>query len=115
MHEKTAHAGIALSTSIAGWLQLGILVRKIIVQKHLTFDPLLQRNLQLILLACAALTLVLMVCSIVFMPHFIGAPFYRLAAIIVTLIFGMGAFLALIFGTGVLKIKELKQSFLGEK
>jgi putative peptidoglycan lipid II flippase len=110
-----AHTGIALATSIAGWLQLAILARLIHTRRHLHFDAQMRRNIVRILIACTAMGVVLLACHIFGLHYFMQGGIMRMAALAVTMALGGFMFAGLILALKVINLSYIKQSLKGEQ
>jgi putative peptidoglycan lipid II flippase len=109
-----AHTGIALATSIAGWLQLAILARLIHTRRHLHFDSQMRRNIVRIFIACTAMGVVLLACHIFSLHYFMAGGIRRMAALVVTMALGGGLFAGLILALKVINLSQIKQSLKGD-
>lgn len=112
--EKLQHTGIALATSIAGWIQLTILGWMIFKRQELSFDLQLKRHLGIIIVACLVMAVGLSVAQGYLLPYIQQGGWIRFLAVLIVCSVGGILFLGLIFGLKVLNLKSLKQSFKGD-
>ncbi len=112
---SVAHVGIALATAIAGWLQVAILAGLIHRRKNLHFDAQMQRNLLRIVIACAVMAVVVVVCHVGLFSLFQESGFKRMAALAVTLAASGIAYASFIILLKVIDLAHIKQSLAGEK
>ena len=105
------HVGIALATSIAGWVNAGMLWARLKAQGDFRADRRLNRNLPLIAIASAIMGALVLAMLGPLVPYMAaGQPLatrvLALAALVGT---GALAFAALIVGTGVLGLDQIRR------
>ncbi len=105
------HVGIALATTLAAWVNAGMLF--FTLRRHGDFlsDPRLTRNLPLILLACLAMGAVVYPVLVWLTPYLASDVrlSIKVAALTAVVGTGMAVFAMLIIVTGVLSITQLKR------
>lgn len=108
-------AGIAVSTGLVGWLQLALLYRGVKKSTSLRFDAQFKSSFFKIVFA----TLLMAVFLLVFDKYYgvnnnlsDGTKIIRLCILV---FIGMGIYAAGIFGTGAIKISEIKKLFIRKK
>lgn len=108
------HAGIATATSIAGWVQVGILVHNLYKRDELRFDANLKKNMVKIAIATLVMTITLLVGNVATATMFAMGGIKALLAL--TMIIGIAGslYLALIFVTKVIDLKNIRESFKGQ-
>jgi putative peptidoglycan lipid II flippase len=110
-----AHAGIALATAIAGWVQVAILVIILHKKNDLNFDAVLKKNIMRILSATIAMAVILYAMHTALHTWFDIVGIKALLALAATAGLGGGVYLLLIFGQKVVDLKSIKQSFKGQQ
>ncbi len=97
-----AHVGIAIATTVAGWVNAVSLLVLLLRRGHFMFDTRARRNLPRIGLAAIGMGLVLQLLQIVLAPALIGPPLVRVGALAVLVAAGLATFalLALTFRIG---------------
>ena len=97
-----AHVGIALATTVAGWVNALTLLALLIGRGHFRFDSRSRRNLPRVGLASLGMALVLAVLQTLLGPALSGQPVIRLGALAALLAAGLASFvlLAVAFGVG---------------
>ena len=95
-----AHVGIALATTIAGWINALTLLALLIRRGHFHFDERARRNLPRVGLAALGMGLVLEILQSVLAPALAGSSIARIGALAVLIATGLAAFalLALVLG-----------------
>src|SRR6516162_829422 len=96
-----AHVGIALATTVAGWLNALVLLVLLIRAGHFGFDRRAQRNLPRIAAAALAMGVVLAAMRITLAPMLVGHAMAQLGALAVLVCAGLATFSALALGLGV--------------
>jgi len=107
------HVGIALATSLAGWVNAIMLWRKLAVRGDFETDARLRRNLPLMALASIVMGLVVLALIPWLRPYFIPTQSAIVQAIALCLAVGAGAlvYAAIILGTGVMRADQLSRFF----
>lgn len=104
-----AHVGIALATTIAGWIQVFILGSFIHRKNHLNYDAVLKKNMMYIILASIVMGVVLMAIQYFMAFWLSGESFGKLLIAMLTLVGCGGAvYGALVLAFGVLDMQMLK-------
>lgn len=106
-----AHVGIAFATSIAGWVQVGILAYLLHKRNDLDFDTMLKENLTRILIACTMMSLVLLGCYMALKGWLAVSGIKALISLGLTVALAGCTYLGLIFAQKVVDVKNIKQSF----
>lgn len=109
-----AHAGIALATAMAGWVQVIILTVILHRKNDLDFDTMLKKNLLRIFLATLVMSAILFGFHTGMAAWFAAGSIKALLALGITITVGGIAYLGLIFVQKVIHLKTLKQSFKGQ-
>jgi len=107
-------AGIAFATSIAGWVQLLILIVILHRRDELDFDALLKKNLLRIGVATVAMCALLFGLQEFFAGYFDAGHIKALLALTIIVAVSGGAYLALIFMQKVIDITNIKASIKGQ-
>jgi putative peptidoglycan lipid II flippase len=105
------HVGIALATTVAGWVNALMLWGALLRRGHFIADARLARNLPLMLLASAAMG------SVVYVAMTLGAPFLeppapfwvRIAALAALIGLGAAVYGLLILATGVMTLAQFRR------
>jgi putative peptidoglycan lipid II flippase len=107
------HVGIALATSLAGWVNALLLWRRLVALDQLEVDARLRRNVPLIALASLAMGLMVATLAPALGPYMAAsAPLAtRVTALALLVGAGVGVFAALILATGVLRADQLGRFF----
>lgn len=105
------HVGIALATSIAGWINAVMLWRRLAAQGDFASDRRLARNVPLIAVASIVMGIVVAALLGPLAPYLAtGAPLATRVAALAGLIGAGGAvFAAIVVGTGVLGLEQLRR------
>ena len=105
------HVGIAIATSIGGWVNAALLVMTLARSGDYQADRRLIRNAWLILLASVVMGAVLIAVLPVLEPHFASSQklAHRGSALAVLVVAGLAAYGVMILATGVLKIGQLRR------
>lgn len=103
--------GIAVATTLGGWLNAGLLWSTLAQRGHFLADQRFKRSLAMIVLASLVMAAVLYAAAIVLAPWFnAGHPFYvRGAALAALVTAGMLTYAIMILATGTLRIDQLRK------
>ena len=101
-----AHVGIALATTLAGWLNVGLLALVLARRGFLKPDRRLKRNLPLSILACAGMAAVLWSLEREVAPLFDGGTGERVAALAALVGAGLASYGALAAAAGLLPLRS---------
>jgi len=106
------HVGIALATTIAGWLNALLLWGMLIRSGDFSWDGRLVRNLPIVLVASLTMGAALWYVMAYLAPHLIyGAPLWeRVSALAVLVAGGAAIFFAIVTATGVLRLSMIRRS-----
>ena len=106
------HVGIAAGTTMAGWLNAGLLGFTLTRRGHFHSDPQLQRNLRLIIAASLAMGLVLIGADHLTAALFNNSYPVLFRSLVLAMLVGIGAgvYFGITYATGVFRPRELKQS-----
>jgi putative peptidoglycan lipid II flippase len=110
------HLGIAVATTLGGWLNAGLLFTTLVRRGHFRADARLRRALPLIVLSSAAMGLYLWLASDTFGEIF-GATtpsLVRFAALGALVTSGLAVYALAVFATGALDMRQLR-GFLGRR
>ena len=107
------HLGIAVATTLGGWLNAGLLFTTLVRRGHFHADARLRRALPLIVLSSVAMGLYLWFASDTFGDTFGAAThsLVRFAALAVLVTSGLAVYTLAVFATGALDMSQLR-SFL---
>jgi putative peptidoglycan lipid II flippase len=105
-----AHVGIALATSIAGWVQAGILCYQIEKKNTLEFDAQIKRSTLRVLAACIAMGVVLWLMSSLLKSWVDAGSIKRMIALAAMVAAGGLLYLGGLIGLGVIHPRTLVQS-----
>jgi putative peptidoglycan lipid II flippase len=108
------HAGIALATAIAGWVQAGILFYFIERKNDLEFDDTFKRNAQLTVIACVIMGVLLVGSHMLLLPWFLEGGLKRAAALVLTCSLGGFVYIGLVFGLKIIDYQNMIQSLKGK-
>lgn len=106
---RPPHVGIALATSIAGWVNALMLWIALMRSGEFAFDPRLLRNLPLIALSSFAMGAAIWFALPALAPYMASTTALPIQAGALTVLVALGGivFFALIFATGVFSIRQL--------
>lgn len=106
------HVGIALATSVAGWLNAALLWSALTRTKDFEWDVRLGRNLPIVMVAALIMGAALWFALPYLMPHLaFGAPFWgRVGALAALVAGGAGVFFAIVLATGVLRLSMIRRA-----
>jgi putative peptidoglycan lipid II flippase len=96
-----AHVGIALATTLAGWVNALTLLLLLIRRGHFRFDERALRNLPRVGAAAIGMGVVLLVLRFVLDPALAGPPATRIAALAGLVCAGLAAFAVFALALGV--------------
>jgi len=102
-----AHVGIALATTMAGWLNALALLALLIRRGHFGFDGRAQRNLPRIGVAALGMGVVLAALRIALAPMLAGHTMLQVGALAMLVGAGFAAFGALALGLGIADWRDL--------
>lgn len=107
------HLGIAIATTLGGWLNAGLLYFTLVRQDHFVPDARLRSKFPRIVLSSAAMGGILWVLGDVLEPNFTAtaAPIARVVALAALVSAGFVAYALAVFATGALDARQLR-SFL---
>jgi putative peptidoglycan lipid II flippase len=107
------HLGIAIATSIGGWLNAGLLYGELKRRGHMTIDARAARSLWGVLFASAAMGVVLLVGARLFAPLLVpGEPIgVRAPGLAILLGAGGTTFVLLVLVTGTVRLSHLRAMF----
>ena len=112
-HGLMPHLGIAVATTLGGWLNAGLLFTTLVRRGHFHADARLRRALPLIVLSSVAMGLYLWFASDTFGDTFGAAThsLVRFVALAVLVTSGLAVYTLAVFATGALDMSQLR-SFL---
>jgi len=102
-----AHVGIALATTVAGWLNALALLALLIRRGHFRFDARAQRNLPRVAAAALGMGVVLAVLRAALAPMLAGHTMLQVGALAALVCAGLAAFGVLAFGLGIADWRDL--------
>jgi len=111
----TGVPGIALATGLAGWVQIGIMWMILQKRRHLTFDARFRFVMPRVAAASLLMAVVVYGCQYVLHDQFMVSGIKRLASLAALVGFGGITYLAVIFATGALSVRDLKSYFSKQK
>ncbi len=104
------HLGIAVATTLGGWLNASLLFRTLVAKGHFVADRRLRQKLPRIVLSSA-----LMGVALWFVAHWLGAsfgepasPFVRFGALVALVGSGLAVYGLAVFVTGALDMRQLR-------
>jgi putative peptidoglycan lipid II flippase len=103
------HLGIALATTLGGWLNAGLLGHTLLLRGYLEPDARLRRTLPLIVLASVVMGIVLLALTVPLAPWLApaGALTLRIAALAALVLVGAVCYFALVHLTGAIRLGAL--------
>ena len=104
-----AHVGVAMATSIAGWVNAVLLTYILVRRGHFTLDARTRRRLPRILLAALGMGLVLLALEYILADALAGALTIQILALAGLVGAGLAAFFGLAMMFGVIRWKDLKR------
>jgi putative peptidoglycan lipid II flippase len=102
-----AHVGIALATTVAGWLNVLVLLALLIRRRHFGFDRRARRNLPRVGAATLAMGVVLAAMRVALAPMFAGHTMLQAGALAVLVGAGLATFAALALVLGIADWRDL--------
>jgi putative peptidoglycan lipid II flippase len=102
-----AHVGIALATTVAGWLNALVLLALLIRRRHFGFDRRARRNLPRVGAAALAMGVVLAAMRIALAPMLAGHAMLQVGALAVLVCAGLATFAVLALGLGIADWRDL--------
>jgi putative peptidoglycan lipid II flippase len=102
-----AHVGIALATTIAGWINAATLLVLLIRRGHFGFDRRARRNLPRIAAAALGMGIVIALLRVALAPALGGPAFLRAGALAALVCAGLAAFAVLALVLGIADWREL--------
>ena len=99
------HVGLALATTIAAWIQLGIFMVLILRTKHIAFDDGLQKSLLKMLLICIVMSIILVVTRIAMLDWIGQGGLHRLIGVGAMISLGGATFIGLLLALRVVDFK----------
>jgi putative peptidoglycan lipid II flippase len=104
------HLGIAVATTLGGWLNAGLLYYALVAQAHFVIDDRCRRALPLIVLASAIMGVVLWIVA-TYLEGWFGAPngvLVRFGALAVLVGSGLVVYAISVLATGAVSIRQLR-------
>ena len=105
------HIGLAMATSVAGWLNAILLGYILHRRNRLRPDPFLMRFIAMTVLACLLMMLTLYGLELLLHEWLYGKLIYQIPAMLILVMTGGGVFFMLLFLTGVLSRTQLRGWF----
>ena len=102
-----AHVGIALATTLAGWLNAVTLLALLIRRGHFGFDRRARRTLPRVGVAALGMGVVVALLRIALAPVLTGHTVLQVGALAVLVCTGLAAFAALALGLGIAEWRDL--------
>src|SRR6516162_7111710 len=102
-----AHVGIALATTVAGWLNALVLLALLVRRRHFGFDRRARRNLPRVGVAALGMGVVLAALRIALAPMLAGHTMLQVGALAMLVGAGFAAFGALALGLGIADWRDL--------
>ena len=104
------HVGIAIATSLAGWVNAGLLAGTLARRGHFSLDATLRRRLQLILMASIVMGLALWLVAWGLEPWLAAqATVIRFAALALLVAFGLAVYAAAAQLSGAADLRQIRQ------
>lgn len=104
-------AGIALSTGVCGWVQFVLLLRGLRGVESARFDERFLRNLPKMIVSSCLMAVVLVFVAYYGSEYFDGSKFEKISALFVLVASGLATYSLAVFGTGMIKVSEIKSLF----
>jgi putative peptidoglycan lipid II flippase len=102
-----AHVGIALATTVAGWINAATLLVLLIRRGHFRFDRRARRNLPRVGAAALGMGVVLALLKIALDPALAGPPLMRVGALAGLVCAGLAAFALLALALGITDWRDI--------
>jgi putative peptidoglycan lipid II flippase len=102
-----AHVGIALATTIAGWVNAMTLLVLLIRRRHFRFDRRARRNLPRVAMAALGMGVVLALLRVTLAPALAGPPVASVGALAGLVCAGLAAFASLALALGIADWRDL--------
>ena len=105
------HVGIAVATSLAGWVNAMLLAVTLTRRGHFKFDAAFKRRLMPMLISCAAMGMALWGMTVWLMDWFapVNGVATQLAALSILVVSGILVYAVMAHVTGALRLSELRQ------
>jgi putative peptidoglycan lipid II flippase len=112
LFQTLGHVGIAIATSVAGWVNAVLLAVALTRRDHFGFDGSFRRRILPMLISCAGMGAVLWVMSTwVLAPHIPSSSIaVQIAALAALVVSGVAVYAVLAHVTGALRLSELKRA-----
>ena len=102
------HLGIAVATTLGGWLNAGLLYATLVRKGHFASDARLRRTLPRIALASLAMSVVLWIMAALLAPLFAaGATLERSLALLTLIGAGVTVYAVAVIGLGAVQVRQL--------
>jgi putative peptidoglycan lipid II flippase len=108
-------AGIAFGTGIVGWLQFFLLHRGLKDMESAQYDARFKRNLPRMALASCLMAAVLVIVAHLSGQYYDGSKLEKIVALSVLVASGLATYTLAVFGTGIVKVSEIKTLFRRRK
>jgi putative peptidoglycan lipid II flippase len=102
-----AHVGIALATTIAGWLNALLLLALLVQRRHFRFDRRTRHNLPRVGAAALGMGMVLAALRIALVPMLAGHTMLQVGALAALVCAGLATFAALTLGLGIADWRDI--------
>jgi putative peptidoglycan lipid II flippase len=105
------HLGIAVATTLGGWLNAGLLYATLVTREHYVADPRLRRSFPRVLLSSAVMGVVLWLVADALGSSFSAPtpPLVRVAALAALVASGLAVYTLAAFATGALDMRQLRR------
>lgn len=108
-------AGIAAATGIVGWLQVFLLWKGLKTHETTQFDSRFLFSFPRIVFSCCVMAAVLLIVSHYTSGYYDTHKFEKISALVVLVASGLATYSLAIFGTGAIKISEIKSLLTRKK
>jgi len=105
-----AHVGLALATSLASWLNAGLLLTTLLQRGQFTLDARLRHRLPRILLATAGMSLALFAALSGLIPKTEASTLAEIGSLVGLVLLGLGSYAVLVQATGAARWRDIKES-----